>query len=45
MADIGKPLKRYKVIPLSEPVPDTREPQQLPAPVKEPQEQPQREPV
>ena len=39
--EIGKPIKRYTVIPLKEPIPPTKEPQQappprLPAPVKEP---------
>lgn len=32
MADIGKPLKRYKVVPLREAVPPTREPVQAPPP-------------
>lgn len=36
MADIGKPLRRYKVVPLRETVPDTREPQQAPPPGREP---------
>lgn len=29
MADIGKPLRRYKVIPLTEPVVPTHEPQRV----------------
>lgn len=32
MADIGKPLRRYKVIPLTEPVAPTHEPPQRVAP-------------
>jgi hypothetical protein len=31
MADIGKPMKRVRVVPLTEPVPDRTEPA-LPAP-------------
>jgi len=41
MADIGRPIKRYTVIPLSEPIPDTSEPEQAPAPEHE--HQPERE--
>jgi hypothetical protein len=43
MADIGKPIKRYTVVPLSEPVPETKEPQQAPAPERE--RQPERQPA
>lgn len=32
MADIGEPLKRYRVVPLRETVPPTREPVQAPPP-------------
>lgn len=37
MADIGKPLKRYVVVPLTEPIPETREPQEAPLPEKTPE--------
>jgi hypothetical protein len=36
MADIGKPLKRVRVVPLTEPVPQRAEPA-LPPPVKTPE--------
>jgi hypothetical protein len=37
MADIGKPLKRVRVVPLTEPVPERKEPVMPKAPVKEPE--------
>ncbi len=44
MADIGEPLKRYIVVPLSEPVPDTGEPREAPIRQREPAPAPQIEP-
>ena len=41
MADIGKPIKRVRTYPLTEPVPDdVKEPKTTPAPVKEPEKVP-----
>jgi hypothetical protein len=37
--EIGEPLRRWEVVPLSEPVPDD------PAPVKEPERVPEKEPA
>ena len=43
MADIGKPIRRVKVIPLTEPVPAGPEPErQTPAPRHEPAKQPEK---
>lgn len=36
MANIGKPMKRVRVVPLSEPVPERKEPSLPGVPVKEP---------
>lgn len=36
MADIGKPLKRVRVVPLTEPVPERAQPTIPAPPVKEP---------
>jgi hypothetical protein len=36
MTDLGKPLRRYRVIPLKEPVPDTEEPSRRAAPPEQP---------
>ena len=44
MADIGEPLRRVKIVPLTEPVP-SREPEperKIPAPTWEPAKQPER---
>lgn len=41
MADIGKPLKRVRTFPLTEPVPDdAKEPIAKPLPVKAPEKEP-----
>ena len=47
MADIGKPLKRVRTFPLTEPVPDNeREPKRAaPPPTKTPVKAPQKEPT
>lgn len=39
--EIGEPLKRWEVVPLSEPIEPTREP----APVREPDKVPEKEPA
>lgn len=43
MADIGEPLRRVKIIPLTEPVPRGPEPErQTPAPTREPAREPEK---
>lgn len=41
MSQIGKPLKKYTVIPLTQPIQPTREPREkaLPAPTKVPEKE------
>ena len=43
--EIGEPIKKWEVVPLSEPIPATPEPAPSRAPVKEPAKVPEKVPA